>query len=369
MPLHSAAPTPPGVVQPPIAEPAVVHVRSIMKSFPMRRSVMEMARHPFARPRASVLRGISLDVHRGELFGILGLNGAGKTTLLKILATLVVPDAGTVTIEGRDVADDAGAVRDHVAIVTADERSLHWRLSALENLRLFAGLHRLDGRDARARIDEALVAVGLADTGDKMAGAFSSGMRQRLLLARALLPRPRVLLLDEPTRSLDPLSAHDFRRMIRDLLIAQRGATVLLATHNAEEAFSYCDRVAVLHHGTVAALGSAGALANRFAREQYRIWTPTRDHPGLTALARDGVVRWVDGTLEGGGGADPDTVTCELVGGGGEHAAANVLRQLVESGVVVSRFERVPLALSALISHIATAHEASATRQVGDGDA
>jgi len=352
-PERQAAPT--DASQPRPADHAVVHVRGITKSYLVQRSILEIARHPLSRPRAPVLNGISFDVRRGELFGLLGLNGAGKTTLLKILATLVLPDTGAATIEGRDVVGEAGAVREQLAIVTADERSLHWRLSALENLRLFAGLHRLSRREARARVAEALAAVNLADTGDKMVGAFSSGMRQRLLVARALLPRPRVFLLDEPTRSLDPLSAHDFRRLIRDLLIRERGATVLLATHNAEEAFSYCDRVAVLHRGAIAALGSASGLAARFAREQYRVWTATRDHWALAALVADGVVRRLSAP-----DAEEGTVTFEL--DGGDEAAANVLRRLVESGVAVSRFERVPLALSALIAHIAAAHETSAAR-------
>jgi ABC-2 type transport system ATP-binding protein len=341
------------------AEDVVVGVRGITKSYPLQRSMIEIARHPLARPRVAVLRGISFDVRRGELFGLLGLNGAGKTTLLKILATLGLPDAGAATIEGHDIVSDAGVVRDQLAIVTADERSLHWRLSALENLRLFAGLHRLNAHEARTRIAEALAAVGLADTGDKMVGAFSSGMRQRLLVARALLPRPRVFLLDEPTRSLDPLSAHDFRRLIRDLLIGERGATVLLATHNAEEAFTYCDRVAVLHRGSIAAMGSASSLASSFAREQYRVWTTTPDHWVFAALALEGLVRRI-----GVADAEPDAITFEIVGGDG--AAARVLRRLVESGASISRFERVPLALSALIAHIAAAHEAAVAQEPRD---
>src|SRR4051812_6717615 len=235
---------------------SAISIRHLVKRFPARRSLTEMVRHPLSRSWATVIRGVSFEVKEGELFGILGLNGAGKTTLLKILATLAAPDAGTALIAGHDVRSAAQSVRETAAMVTAEERSLNWRLSGFENLRLFAGLHRMAPNEARKSIGDALMAVGLAESASKLVGSYSSGMRQRLLLARALLSSPRVLLMDEPTRSLDPLAAHEFRRMLRDVIVDEGGATVLLATHNAEEAFTFCDRVAVIHHGRLAALGS-----------------------------------------------------------------------------------------------------------------
>jgi ABC-2 type transport system ATP-binding protein len=147
---------------------------------------------------------VSCDVQPGEFFGLLGPNGAGKTTLFKMLATLTSPDEGWATVHGVDVMKDPRAVRRMIAPVAADERGLHWRLSALENLRLFATLYALRGSELQARIDEVLGVVGLRGAERRTVGTYSSGMRQRLLIARALLIRPRVLLLDEPTRSLDP---------------------------------------------------------------------------------------------------------------------------------------------------------------------
>src|SRR5690606_27038464 len=152
-------------------------------------------------------------------------------------ATLVTPDHGTVRVEGLDVVRDAAAVRRALVPVVADERSLRWRLNAYENLRLYAVLYRVPAARLRSRIQEVLEVVGLEATGHKMVGQFSSGMRQRLLVARALLSSPRVLLLDEPTRGLDPLSARALRAFLKDDLCRRQGRTVLLATHNAEEAF------------------------------------------------------------------------------------------------------------------------------------
>jgi len=338
---------------------STVRVRNLAKSFPGRRSLTQVLRHPFSQPRSAVLKGISLDVADGELFGILGLNGAGKTTLLKILGTLVLPDAGTANIGGYDLREEPKGVRATLALVTADERSLHWRLSALENMRLFGALHRLSAAESFSRSLEALDTVKLTGVGDKMVGAFSSGMRQRLLLARALLSRPSVLLLDEPTRSLDPVSAHEFRRTLRDEIVGKQGATVVLATHNAEEAFNYCDRVAVLHHGTVAAVGSASDLSSRFVPEVYRVWTPDADHPCFEWLARRALLSELTRRDDTGDGS---TVECVIAGG----EAAEVLRQLIDAGVIVSRFERAASPLQALIARIVEAHESVAIGGTND---
>lgn len=327
---------------------SAISIRGLVKSFPARRTVAEAMRHPLSRSRTTVIRDLSFEVKEGELFGILGLNGAGKTTLLKILATLAAADAGTALVGGHDVRTDAQSVRETAAMVTAEERSLNWRLSGYENLRLFAGLHRLAPTESVIRIGQALTAVGLSESASKLVASYSSGMRQRLLLARALLSSPRVLLLDEPTRSLDPLAAHDFRRMLRDVIVDEGKATVVLATHNAEEAFAYCDRVAVIHHGRLAALGSGRELATRYARNAYRIWTSFVGHPAFDALVRRGalseVVRHPDG-LEG------SNVECVIAGD--DVAAAETLRFLVEARVGVTRFERVQLPLSSLIGRIA----------------
>src|SRR5687768_2129111 len=171
-----------GQATPQRTEPPLVRVRDIWKQFPVARSFAEMLRQPVGGAPSPALADVSLEVHAGEFVGLLGPNGAGKTTLLKILATLIVPDRGTATVVGHDVVRDAASVRRVIAPVLANERSLYWRLTARENLELFASLLRLAPNETGARVSDALEVVGLTDTGRKMVGQFSAGMMQRLLV-------------------------------------------------------------------------------------------------------------------------------------------------------------------------------------------
>ena len=194
------------------------------------------------------LRDVDLTVRRGEIFALLGTNGAGKTTLLKILATLILPTAGQVTIEGADVVRERHRAIQLVSLVTADERSFYWRLTGRQNLEFFAAFQGLSREASRRRIEELREQLGL-DALDRQFGVYSTGMRHRLAIARGLLRQPHVLLLDEPTRSLDPVAAESLHRLIRDTLVTQLGCTVVLATHNLQEAEELCDRAAFLHGG------------------------------------------------------------------------------------------------------------------------
>lgn len=324
---------------------AVVRVSGLRKRFPIRRPLLDTLRAPTRRNWRTVLDAVSLEVHAGELFGLLGPNGAGKTTLFKILATLVAPDSGSVWVAGHDAAADPAAVRRVLTPVVADERSLNWRLSGRENLRLYAGLYGLRGAAATTSVDRLLGTVGLEDAADRMVGAYSSGMRQRLLIARALLSGPRVLLLDEPTRSLDPVSARDLRRFIRDDVVRRAGCTVLLATHDAEEAFGLCDRVAVLDRGRLVATGQASELARHVGGDRYTVsFRSERVRDFLSVSRRCGVVdlnvsragpgEWVgaDGTLPGG-----------------QEAASRWLTSLVAAGIEVAELTPRRLELAELI--------------------
>jgi ABC-2 type transport system ATP-binding protein len=210
----------------------------------------------------------------------------------------------------------------------------------------------MSATEADARGDELLSAVGLSDTGSKLVGSFSSGMRQKLLLARALVPRPRVLLLDEPTRSLDPVSARDFRRFLREEIRGRFGCAVLVATHIAEEVLELCDRVGVLHNGTLLASGPAEHLIRTYAGDVYRIWT--REHPDavLAVLQRRGTIRAARPVLP----SDDGWNCAELEIPGGPEQSALVLREISNAGVDVARFERVGVSLADLIERIV--HEA-----------
>lgn len=241
----------------------IVRCEGLTKRFAQRRTWADSLRSFGPAPRVTVVSGVSFEVQRGEIFGLLGQNGAGKTTLFRMLATLLVPDEGSASVDGHDIGDSPDEVRATVAPVLANERSLYWRLSAMENLRLYAVLQGLSGAARDSECRRVLAAVGLEGTGAKMVGSFSSGMRQRLLIARALLGKPRVLLLDEPTRSLDPISARDFRRFLRESIVEAEGCTVLLATHDADDVWELCDRVAVLERGRLLAVDRAESLKHR----------------------------------------------------------------------------------------------------------
>jgi ABC-2 type transport system ATP-binding protein len=197
------------------------------------------------------LEGVSLEVAAGSVLVLLGPNGSGKTTTLKLISTMLLPDAGRVLVQGFDTLREPQAVRQRVGFAVATERSFFPRLSARENLDFFAALNDVPRKLRAERIDELLARTGLLEAADTLVMKFSSGMYQRLGIARALIHQPAVVLLDEPTRSLDPGSAAQFWNMVREL--PALGSTVVLATHNFNEAVEVGNHVAVLLHGSVAA--------------------------------------------------------------------------------------------------------------------
>lgn len=198
------------------------------------------------------LDALSLTVSAGHPLVLLGPNGAGKSTLLRLVCTMFLPDSGQVLVDGFDTRRHGEQVRRRVGFTLGHERSFFPRLTAAENLEFFAALEEVPRRQRRERVRACLEKVGLEDAGGKLVMKFSSGMCQRLGLARALLKRPSVLLLDEPTRSLDPASAARCWNLVRQL--ADEGVTVVLATHNLEEAAAVGNTVAVLQAGRLAAL-------------------------------------------------------------------------------------------------------------------
>src|SRR5436309_3401496 len=195
---------------------------------------------------AVALDGVSFQVSEGEMFGLLGPNGAGKTTLLSIVSCLLRPTSGTVRVLGRaPYASDRDARRD-IGIVP-QELALYGELSARENLRFFGELYGLRGPELRRRVDEALAAIALADRADGRADTFSGGMKRRLNLGIALMHRPRLLLLDEPTVGVDPQSRNHIFEEVRRLNRA--GVTVLYTSHYMEEVQALCTRFGLIDHG------------------------------------------------------------------------------------------------------------------------
>jgi ABC-2 type transport system ATP-binding protein len=184
-----------------------------------RRRPWELLRRRGARTRAAepiiALDSVSLAIEAGECYGLLGPNGAGKTTTVKMISTLLEPTSGTAAVCGHDSVHEGTDVRRNIGVVFAGERGLYWRLTGRENLELFGRLEYMRGDAIRRRITELTEHLGLANRTDELVETYSSGMKQRLNLARALLPEPAVLLLDEPTAALDPAAARGTRRLIR----------------------------------------------------------------------------------------------------------------------------------------------------------
>lgn len=204
---------------------------------------------------------LNLDIQPGELFGLLGRNGAGKTTTIRMLSTLIEPTSGHASVAGFDVTRQPTAVRASIGCVLPGERNHYWKLTARDNLRFFAAMYGVDPRREKARISEVLEIVSLSDRADERVENYSTGMRQRLALARALLHNPPVLFLDEPTGGLDVHSARSLRSLVKDL--ASLGHTVLLTTHNLQEAQDLCTRVAIIHKGKLVAVDSPDGLRKR----------------------------------------------------------------------------------------------------------
>ena len=346
--------TPLGMTPRSASREVIVRLDGLVKRFPVRRGWREVLRRSRPADQVTVVDEVRFDIAAGECFGLLGPNGAGKTTLFKMLATLVLPDGGTATVDGCDIVRDAAGVRRALTPVIADERSLYWRISARENLRLFASLHGLHGAAAARRIDELLAIVDVADT-TKMVGAFSSGMKQRLLIARALISRPRVLLLDEPTRSLDPISARSLREFLRTEVAGRQGCTVLLATHSAEEALELCDRVAVLDRGRIRAIGAAGELAAGLGENRHCLWLRGDARQALAALAAQRLAsRIADPVIDADG-----WLRVEMDFPGGMDAVADAVSALARARVSVGRVEPVRLGLADFIQRIVERAQAS----------
>jgi ABC-2 type transport system ATP-binding protein len=212
----------------------------------------------------TALREVSLTVREGEMVGLLGPNGAGKTTLLKSVAGLLEVTSGTIKVHGLDLNANPVAVRRMMGLVTCDERSFYWRLSGRRNLRFFGALYRVPEKVLNNRIDLLLEKLDLSTAADRPYHTYSTGMRQKLAIARGLLAEPRLVLYDEPTRSLDPLSAQNIRNWIKASRQVFPNTTHLIATNQLHEAEQLCDRVVIVNQGKVIADGAIDRIREKF---------------------------------------------------------------------------------------------------------
>jgi ABC-2 type transport system ATP-binding protein len=192
-----------------------------------------------------------LQIRKGELFGLLGPNGAGKTTLVRCIATLLIPDEGNINVFGHDAFKDSLWCRQRIGLLTSGERTLYWKLSARANLNFFAALYGLSGKARDKRIDYLVELLGLKDVENERLERYSSGMKQKVSVARAILHNPDLILLDEPSLGLDPQFARFIRQFIREELNQRLGKTILITTHYMDEADELCNRIAFISKGKI----------------------------------------------------------------------------------------------------------------------
>ena len=271
------------------------------------------------------LDGVDLDVEQGTVVGLLGPNGAGKTTAVRILATLLRPDAGRATVAGFDVVRQAQELR-RVIGLSGQYAAVDENLTGRENLWMFGRLYQLRSAESAHRAGELLEQFDLADAGDRVVKTYSGGMRRRLDLASALIGRPRLLFLDEPTTGLDPRSRLGMWDVIRTLV--REGTTLLLTTQYLEEADELADSIAVIDHGKIIARGTADELKSQVGGERIEVVVHDRaDLPRAEeVLARDGSGQW---------SLDEHTRKLTVPATGGAGKLVEVVRDLGEAGVEI----------------------------------
>jgi len=252
--------------------PVAIAIRNLSKLYPGAFELRTLLGRAPRKRSVQALHDVSFDVNEGEIFGLIGPNGAGKTTLTKIIATLVQPTTGSVTVKGFDSVAQSAELRKLIGLAAAEERSFYWRLTVEQNLMFFARLYSIPARKAQAAIGELLALLDLEESARKRFGELSTGNKQRMAIARALLNKPPILLLDEPTRSLDPLAAARMRSFIGSLATGDPPVTILLTSHNLNEIEELCERIAIISHGRIRELDTPDRIrALHKARERVRL--------------------------------------------------------------------------------------------------
>ncbi|MFQ5574715.1 MAG: ABC transporter ATP-binding protein [Terriglobia bacterium] len=257
------------------------------KYFPPSGMMRLMAKSPVKETLTAVDK-VSLNINQGELFALLGPNGAGKTTLIKMLCTLLLPTSGSATVNGHDLVKDEDNVRASIGFVSSEERSFYWRLTGRQNLEFFATLLSMPKITAAARIQEVLDQLGLTDAADNMCYSYSSGMKQKLVIARGLLADPAVLIMDEPTKSVDAITGQRLKKFVKEELVEKEGRTVIMTTHRLEEAEQLADRLAVMNKGRLLFQGTLEELKDITGEKaSYRM--------RISGLESDSLIRFAEG--------------------------------------------------------------------------
>ena len=258
-------------------------------------------RRPGDRKTLVALEGVDLRVEGGEVFGLLGPNGAGKTTLIKILTTLLAPSSGVARVAGYDLSREAASVRPLINMVSGGESSGYGLLTVRENLWMFGQFYGLSGSDSKRRIAELLEAFKMSDRANTKQTELSTGLRQKMNIARGFLTDPLVLFLDEPTLGLDVGASRDVRAFVRKWMREDTTRTLILTTHYMQEADELCDRVAIINGGRVLACDTPAKLKQRLQGEAiFRLETTPLDAEGADCFSSIPGVRNVSHRLSEG---------------------------------------------------------------------
>jgi len=300
---------------------SIIETHNLTKYYPRLKTYRQIILSPFKKSQNLALSNVNLKVEKGSILGLLGPNGAGKTTLLKILSTLVHPTSGQAVVNGFDVVGQGNQVRRSIGIVTTEERSFFWRLTGRQNLQFFAALNNLFGLERDQSINTVLHQSGLEKESDRMFKDYSTGMKQRLAIARGLLCDPDIILLDEPTRSLDPYSSRHMRTFIKEKIVNHKKRTVILATHNLQEAEELCTHVAIIKDGMIITQGAMEKVKNIISSQWYRI--------KLSAGALTMDINKFPGVFEQRVAHDPSLLEIKT------EDISGILRNILEEGAVV----------------------------------
>jgi ABC-2 type transport system ATP-binding protein len=275
------------------------------------------------------LKGVSLEVRQGEIFGLLGPNGAGKTTLIKILTTLLLPTSGEAWVNGYPVQRQENQVRATVGCMLMGERGLYWKLTGRENLEYFGALYHLTPRERRRRAQEILDLLDMQELADRTVETYSSGQKMNLAFGKALINDAPLLVLDEPTNTLDVPSASELRAIVRQL--NAQGKTVIYTTHIMTEAETLCHRLAIIDHGQLLALGTVKALKASLGRDQVTRIEGVIPSRALAAVQALPVVQQATRSAQDGGNL-LTVVTRE-----GQESLPLLIEALAQNGAVIKK--------------------------------
>lgn len=243
----------------------MIELDKVTMRFPISRRYVDYVLRPFSPPKYfTALNQVNLSIQAGDRVAILGPNGAGKTTMLKLIGGLIYPSEGSLLVEGHNTVLANREARKSVGYVLNEERSFYWRLTGFQNLMFFGALDNLREEDLEQRVHHWTQLVGLEKAIHKEVSKYSSGMKQRLALARGLIPNPSILILDEPTRTLDPIAAIEVKNILLTKIHQSQIRTLLIATHRLDEASDLCNKICMIKSGEIQFFGSREDVVERF---------------------------------------------------------------------------------------------------------